>query len=67
MDRVVDAVNLGTANGDLSLWGLFVQADIVVNKVHPAVVEISNTPVPTPAQSQAVTSQLSDVAKAGNR
>ncbi|HEY0424669.1 MAG TPA: MotA/TolQ/ExbB proton channel family protein, partial [Rhodopila sp.] len=33
MDRVVDAVNLGTANGDLSLWGLFVQADIVVKLV----------------------------------
>ena len=33
MDRAVDAVNLGTANGDLSLWGLFVQADIVVKLV----------------------------------
>ncbi len=30
MDRAVDAVNLGTAGGDLSLWGLFMQADIVV-------------------------------------
>ena len=30
MDRAVDAVNLGAASGDLSLWGLFVQADIVV-------------------------------------
>ena len=29
----MDAVNLGTANGDLSLWGLFVQADIVVKLV----------------------------------
>jgi len=29
----VDAVNLGTANGDLSLWGLFMQADIVVKLV----------------------------------
>ena len=33
MDRVVDAVNLGTPGGDLSLWGLFVQADIVVKLV----------------------------------
>jgi biopolymer transport protein TolQ len=29
----VDAVNLGAANGDLSLWGLFIQADIVVKLV----------------------------------
>jgi biopolymer transport protein TolQ len=29
----VDAVNLGTAGGDLSLWGLFIQADIVVKLV----------------------------------
>ena len=33
MDRAVDAVNLGAAAGDLSLWGLFVQADIVVKIV----------------------------------
>ncbi len=33
MDRAVDAVNLGAAAGDLSLWGLFVQADIVVKLV----------------------------------
>ncbi len=33
MDRAVDAVNLGAAGGDLSLWGLFVQADIVVKIV----------------------------------
>jgi biopolymer transport protein TolQ len=33
MDRAVDAVNLGAATGDLSLWGLFVQADIVVKIV----------------------------------
>ena len=33
MDRAVDAVTLGTAGGDLSLWGLFVQADIVVKLV----------------------------------
>ena len=33
MDRAVDAVNLGAASGDLSLWGLFVQADIVVKIV----------------------------------
>jgi biopolymer transport protein TolQ len=29
----VDAVNLGMAGGDLSLWGLFMQADIVVKLV----------------------------------
>jgi biopolymer transport protein TolQ len=29
----VDAVNLGTAGGDLSLWSLFMQADIVVKLV----------------------------------
>jgi len=29
----LDAVNLGTAGGDLSLWGLFTQADIVVKLV----------------------------------
>ena len=33
MDRAVDAVNLGAAGGDLSLWSLFVQADIVVKMV----------------------------------
>ncbi len=33
MDRAVDAINLGAASGDLSLWGLFVQADIVVKIV----------------------------------
>jgi biopolymer transport protein TolQ len=33
VDRAVDAVNLGAAAGDLSLWGLFVQADIVVKIV----------------------------------
>ncbi|MCW3477414.1 protein TolQ [Limobrevibacterium gyesilva] len=33
MDRAVDAVNLGAAAGDLSLWGLFMQADIVVKLV----------------------------------
>ncbi len=32
MDQAVDAVNLGAA-GDLSLWGLFMQADIVVKIV----------------------------------
>jgi biopolymer transport protein TolQ len=30
VDRAVDAVNLGTAGADMSLWGLFMQADIVV-------------------------------------
>jgi biopolymer transport protein TolQ len=33
LDQAVDAVNLGAAGGDLSLWGLFVQADIVVKIV----------------------------------
>ncbi|HTC09805.1 MAG TPA: protein TolQ [Acetobacteraceae bacterium] len=33
MDRAVDAVTLGATGGDLSLWGLFVQADIVVKIV----------------------------------
>lgn len=33
MDRAVDAVNLAAAGGDLSLWGLFMQADIVVKIV----------------------------------
>lgn len=34
MDRAVDAVNLGAAaTGDLSLWGLFIQASIVVKLV----------------------------------
>ncbi|MGH7213135.1 MAG: protein TolQ, partial [Acetobacteraceae bacterium] len=33
MDRTVDAVNLAAANSDLSLWGLFLQADIVVKLV----------------------------------
>ena len=33
MDRTVDAVNMAAAGGDLSLWGLFAQADIVVKLV----------------------------------
>jgi biopolymer transport protein TolQ len=33
VDRAVDAVNLGTPGGDLSLWGLFLEADIVVKLV----------------------------------
>ncbi|TLU71315.1 protein TolQ [Lichenicoccus roseus] len=34
MDRAVDAVNLGAAAaGDLSLWGLFIQASVVVKLV----------------------------------
>ena len=34
MDRAVDAANLGAATaGDLSLWGLFLEADIVVKIV----------------------------------
>ena len=32
-DRAVDAANLAAAAGDLSLWGLFAQADIVVKLV----------------------------------
>lgn len=33
MDRAVDAVTLGAAGGDLSLWSLFIEADIVVKLV----------------------------------
>jgi biopolymer transport protein TolQ len=33
VDRAIDAVNIGAAAGDLSIWGLFVQADIVVKLV----------------------------------
>jgi biopolymer transport protein TolQ len=33
VDRVVDAVNLGGNATDMSLWGLFLQADIVVKLV----------------------------------
>lgn len=33
MDRAVDALNLGTNTTDLSLWGLFLEADIVVKLV----------------------------------
>jgi len=33
VDRAVDALTIGTAGGDLSLWSLFVQADIVVKLV----------------------------------
>jgi biopolymer transport protein TolQ len=33
VDRAVDAVQLGAAGGDLSIWGLFMQADIVVKLV----------------------------------
>ena len=29
----MDAVSLGTPGGDLSLWGLFIEADIVVKLV----------------------------------
>ncbi|MBV8578832.1 MAG: protein TolQ [Acetobacteraceae bacterium] len=41
MDRAVDAVNLGAAAGDLSLWGLFMQADIVVKIVMVALLAAS--------------------------
>jgi biopolymer transport protein TolQ len=33
VDRAVDAANLAAAGADLSLWGLFMQADIVVKFV----------------------------------
>ena len=33
VDRAIDAVNMGAATGDLSIWGLFVEADIVVKLV----------------------------------
>ncbi len=33
MDRAVDAVNLASAGGNLSLWGLFIEADIIVKLV----------------------------------
>jgi hypothetical protein len=42
------------------------QADIVVNQIHPAVVDISNATTPNPAASQAVTAQMSTVAQLGN-
>ena len=39
MDRAVDAANLGAADlGDLSLWSLFMQADIVVKIVMLALI-----------------------------
>jgi biopolymer transport protein TolQ len=40
VDRAVEALNLGTT-GDLSLWGLFVQADIVVKLVMIALLAAS--------------------------
>ena len=33
MDRAVDALNRATPGADLSLWGLFLEADIVVKIV----------------------------------
>ncbi|MGC8478134.1 MAG: protein TolQ [Acetobacteraceae bacterium] len=33
MDRAVSAVNLAAAGSDLSLWGLFVQADVLVKLI----------------------------------
>ena len=33
MDRAVDAANLATPGVDLTLWGLFLEADIVVKVV----------------------------------
>ena len=41
MDRAVDAMNLGGAASDLSLWGLFIQADIVVKIVMIALLAAS--------------------------
>ena len=43
------------------------QADIVVNQIHPAVVEIANAPAPDPAASQAVTDHMSKVATLGTQ
>ena len=33
MDRAIDAANIGAAASDLTVWGLFIQADIVVKLV----------------------------------
>ena len=33
MDQAVSAVNLASATTDMSLWGLFIQADIIVKIV----------------------------------
>jgi len=41
VDRTVEAVNLAAAGGDLSLWGLFMQADIVVKIVMLALLAAS--------------------------
>src|SRR5947209_16763907 len=41
------------------------QADIVVNQIHPAVLAISNAPVPNPAANQAITDSMSKVATLG--
>jgi len=41
------------------------QADIVVNQIHPAVVDISNTAAPTPEATKAVTDKMSKVATLG--
>src|SRR5581483_2121318 len=41
VDRAVDAVNLGAAGANLSLWGLFMQADIVVKLVMLALLAAS--------------------------
>ena len=41
------------------------QADVVVNHLHPAVVQIANATTADPAASQAVTAHMSQVAKLG--
>ena len=41
MDRAVDAANLATPGADLSLWGLFIEADIVVKIVMIALLAAS--------------------------
>ncbi|MCC7272417.1 MAG: protein TolQ [Alphaproteobacteria bacterium] len=41
MDRAVDAVNLGGAAHDLSIWNLFLQADIIVKVVMLALLFLS--------------------------
>src|SRR5438105_5086304 len=41
------------------------QADIVVNQIHPAAVQIANSPKPDPATTQAINDNMSTVAKLG--
>ena len=41
------------------------QADIVVDKIHPAAVQIANSPVADPATTKAINDNMSNVAKLG--